>query len=95
MLFQQVRDAIRCLRASGEPKVRAREIDSESLFAPGRDRIEKTQALDIAAVSTIASIRDDDVVERALGRTAAGETNDHHRAKDPGKNTKAVDPTAL
>jgi hypothetical protein len=94
MLFQQVRDAIRRLRALCEPKVRAREIDSKSLFASGRDRIEKTQALDVAAVTAIASIGDDDVVERALGRTAAGETNDHHRAKYPEK-TKAVDPTAL
>ncbi len=59
----------------------AAKVDAQPLLAAGRDRIEETDALDIAPAARRATIRYYDMIERALDGTAARESNDHHSDK--------------
>jgi hypothetical protein len=54
-----------------KPVVCALEIDFQTLFLIGRNRVEETEALYVSAITTIAPIRDDNVIEGALQRTTA------------------------
>jgi hypothetical protein len=93
VLFEQIRDALRRLRSASHPVLDATEIDAQALFAACCDRVEKPDALDVTPAARSATIRDHDVIERALDRTAARQPNDYHSYK-PSKNAKAVRWTA-
>ena len=49
-----------------------------TLLAAGGDRVVETHALDEAAVAPFARVRNHDVVERALLRAAASQSDDDH-----------------
>ena len=78
VLADQLGHAIAHLGAFGNPAVNMFQIDAQSFFIFLGYRIEKSQALDVAAITGIPGIRSNDVVERALFRTGSGKTNGNH-----------------
>ncbi len=56
----------------------ALDIDFHFLFLAFRDRIEKTDPLDVAAIASIALIGDDDVIEGTLFRPTTGQADADH-----------------
>jgi hypothetical protein len=57
------------------------EIDSQSLFAAGRNRIEEPDALDVLPAASTATVRHDDVIEGTLDRATTCQPNDYHSYK--------------
>jgi hypothetical protein len=53
--------------------------NSQALFMWSGDRIVEPDALDEAAVASVAGVGDDDVVERTLLSACAGKSYDNHR----------------
>src|SRR5688500_1459975 len=78
ILLEQISDALGGLCALCQPVLDAREVDAEPGLAAGRDRVEETDALDVASVARAAPVRHDDVIERTFGRAAARQPSDHH-----------------
>src|SRR6516225_363987 len=70
-------DGRRQLRANALP-VRQAVLSDTQRFALRGDRVVEADALDEAAVTTVARIGSNDVVERALLRAAASQTDDNH-----------------
>src|SRR5690606_9087301 len=71
----QVADLVGQLRTLAHPVVDARGVEHDALLGALRDRVVVTHALDVAAVARAARVGDDDVVEGALLRAAAGEAD--------------------
>src|SRR5690606_41053018 len=62
----QIGDLVAHLRAMAQPVLDALGIELDPLLGAGGDRVEVTDALDVAAVAGAAAVGDDDVVEGAL-----------------------------
>jgi hypothetical protein len=60
------------------PMSHAIQLDTQAFSAFGCQRIVETDALDKAAVTTVAGVRHHHVVIRAILRTTARKTNDYH-----------------
>jgi hypothetical protein len=69
--LQQLGNAITELGAAGAPEIGALRIDSDFLLATGRDRIEETNALDVATVPPVAAVGNHDMVKGTLFGAAA------------------------
>src|SRR5690349_9585229 len=76
--LDEARDGVGQLGAALLPKADAFERESQTLFFLGRDRVVEADALDEAAVTTVARIGDDDVVEGALFSASSGKANHYH-----------------
>src|SRR6476659_10609707 len=77
----EIGDLVAHLRALADPEIQAFGVQSDRLLGARRDRVVVTQALDVAAVARAAAVGDDDVVEGALLRAAAGKANLDHGAR--------------
>src|SRR5690606_30043945 len=73
-------DLVGQLGAVLDPVLHAGGVDHHALLGALRHRVVVTHALDVAAVAGAARIGDDDVVEGALLRAAAGEADLDHGA---------------
>jgi hypothetical protein len=58
--------------------VQAIDSDAQRLFTTAGQGVVKTQALDEAAIATVALVGNDDVVERTGFSTAARKSDDDH-----------------
>src|SRR5690606_35837394 len=71
-------DLVGHLRALLDPCLDLGRIQFEAHFLAGRDRVEVADALDVAAVTRVAAVGDDDVIERTPLGAAAGKANLDH-----------------
>src|SRR4029450_5986310 len=81
--LDQTRDRIRKLGALVLPVIDSIEREAQRLFAFSRDRVVETDALDEAAIATIARVGDDDVEERPPLGPARSQSDDHHVSSCP------------
>src|SRR5690606_20545810 len=71
ILLDQALHALGRLRTLRQPVAGPLEVDLQALLGAGRDRVEKAQAFDVAAVAARSTVGDHDVVERPLLRAGA------------------------
>src|SRR5690606_39120109 len=76
----QVGDLVAHLRTMAQPVLDALDIELDPPLGAGGDRVEVTDALDVAAIAGAAAVGDDDVVEGALLGAATGEADLDHGA---------------
>src|SRR5690606_32946748 len=77
-LLDQAGHRVGDLGAVLHPVLKALGVDHDGLFLVGSDRVEVTDALDEAAVTTVALVGCDDVEKGALLGATTGKTNDDH-----------------
>src|SRR6476619_99706 len=82
-LLGEIGDLVGHLRTLAHPVVQALDVELDALFVTRRDGVVEPEALDVAAVARAAAVGDDDVVEGALLRAAAGEADLDHGAEFP------------
>src|SRR6185503_6847420 len=76
--IQEARDAIRRLRALGEPGLDLVHVELQArLVVLRQQRIEVAETLDEAAVAGKARVGDDDVIDRALLGAGAGKSDNN------------------
>src|SRR5271169_4045272 len=78
--IEETRDAVRRLRALGEPGLDLVHVELQPFgVVLGQERIEMAETFDEAAIARKARVGDDDVIDRALlGACASEADNDWH-----------------
>jgi hypothetical protein len=77
-LLQQAGNAIRSLGALGDPEVNALAVNTHTLFAATSKRIEETDALNKATVTTVTTIGYYDLIKGTLFCATARHTDGYH-----------------
>ena len=78
MRFQQSGDTLRRLSALADPVVDTLYVDAQIFLMVLSDRVEKSNALDVTAVTTVTAVGDNQVIKRTLFRASARKTNANH-----------------
>jgi hypothetical protein len=76
--FQQRRNAFGRLGAMTKPIIDTADINPDFFFLPLGDRVEKSQALNVTTIASVALIRYDNVIEGAFFCPTAGQSDADH-----------------